>query len=240
MHTVVIYSTQPLMARGLASIIQRDFSVIGIFNSLDDLNRSLRATPSDLVVIDNQCVVGTELFGQISSAASGSAMVMWADMLSPEFVARCLSLGIRGVIAKSANEQTYTKCLLEVASGKLWIDAAANFHCPTPSLVRLTRRERQLISLLVGGLRNKEIGYSLGIAEGTVKVYMSKLFQKVGVNDRFELALLALRNMPGNGEHSLREATSGATAAEAFSFRDMIRISGTPTAAAQRPPAAIV
>jgi two-component system, NarL family, nitrate/nitrite response regulator NarL len=238
MHTVVIYSKQPLMARGLASIIQDDFSVMGIFNSLDALNAFLLTTESDLIVIDN-CSVEKEVFSRISSVAGRSAVIMWAEMISPEFVARCLSLGIRGVIAKSAAEQTYTKCFLEVVSGKLWIDASAQFQCPTTSLVRLTRRERQLVSLLVGGLRNKEIGFSLGIAEGTVKVYMSKLFQKVGVNDRFELALLALRNMPGSGDRFFREATSTATAAETFSFPDIIRIPASNTGAAQRPSAGI-
>jgi DNA-binding CsgD family transcriptional regulator len=59
----------------------------------------------------------------------------------------------------------------------------------------LTRREGQLVTLLPQGLKNKELAYALGITEGTVKVYLSKLFKKLGVNDRFELALYALKNV---------------------------------------------
>jgi hypothetical protein len=51
------------------------------------------------------------------------------------------------------------------------------------------------VSLLSQGLKNKEIAATLGISEGTVKVYFSRLFQKVGVKDRFELALYGLKNL---------------------------------------------
>ena len=64
----------------------------------------------------------------------------------------------------------------------------------------LTRREGQLVSLLSQGLKNKEIATALTISEGTVKVYLSRLFQKLGVKDRFELALYGLKNLtPGGG-----------------------------------------
>ena len=61
--------------------------------------------------------------------------------------------------------------------------------------VSLTRREGQLVGLIAQGLKNKELGYALGITEGTVKVYLSRIFKKLGVNDRFELALYALKNV---------------------------------------------
>jgi DNA-binding CsgD family transcriptional regulator len=61
--------------------------------------------------------------------------------------------------------------------------------------VALTQREGQLVSLLSQGLKNKEIATTLMISEGTVKVYLSRLFQKVGVKDRFELALFGLKNL---------------------------------------------
>jgi DNA-binding CsgD family transcriptional regulator len=73
-------------------------------------------------------------------------------------------------------------------------------------MVALTKRESQLVALLSQGLKNKEIASTLQISEGTVKVYLSRLFQKVGVKDRFELALYGLKNLqnmagdaPGDG-----------------------------------------
>jgi DNA-binding CsgD family transcriptional regulator len=61
--------------------------------------------------------------------------------------------------------------------------------------VALSRREGELVSLLSQGLKNKEIASQLSIGEGTVKVYLSELFEKVGVKDRFELALYGLKNL---------------------------------------------
>jgi len=71
------------------------------------------------------------------------------------------------------------------------------FESPKPprsTTVELTPRESQLVSLLVQGLRNKEIGSCLGITEGTVRVYLSKLFIKTGARDRLELAVFGLKN----------------------------------------------
>jgi hypothetical protein len=64
------------------------------------------------------------------------------------------------------------------------------------------------VRLLAQGLKNKEIATCLGITEGTVKVYLSHLFKKVGAKDRFELALFGLKNMVGAGDGAARSAAS--------------------------------
>lgn len=64
--------------------------------------------------------------------------------------------------------------------------------------VKLTRREGRLVRLVSGGLKNKEIAATLSIPEGTVKVCLSRLFEKVGAKDRFELALFGLRHLQGS------------------------------------------
>ena len=61
--------------------------------------------------------------------------------------------------------------------------------------VKVSPRESQLVALVAQGLRNKEIAYRLSISEGTVKVYLSKLFTKLGVEDRYQLALHGLKNL---------------------------------------------
>ena len=73
----------------------------------------------------------------------------------------------------------------------------------------LTRREGQLVTLLSQGLKNKEIATALSISEGTVKVYLSRLFQKLGVKDRFELALYGLKNLtPGTPSADTQDSLS--------------------------------
>src|SRR6202012_699960 len=60
--------------------------------------------------------------------------------------------------------------------------------------VTLTRRESQLVTLLTQGLKNKEIATCIGISEGTVRIYLSKLFAKIGARDCFEVAVFGLMN----------------------------------------------
>ena len=80
-------------------------------------------------------------------------------------------------------------------AGELWFEKALTDSFLCARRVALTQREGQLVSLLSQGLKNKEIATTLMISEGTVKVYLSRLFQKVGVKDRFELALFGLKNL---------------------------------------------
>lgn len=74
---------------------------------------------------------------------------------------------------------------------------------PVPELfpphIRLTRSEREIIRLLACGLRNKEIAASLNLTEGTVRVYISRLYDKLGLKDRYELAILGLALYYGAG-----------------------------------------
>ena len=86
------------------------------------------------------------------------------------------------------------RCLRKVAEGELWFDRDLLASLLQFRSVRLSPRERQLLDFVSTGFSNKRIAGSLGISEGTVKIYFSKLFRKVGVGDRFELALLALKN----------------------------------------------
>src|SRR5207244_12826951 len=86
-------------------------------------------------------------------------------------------------------------CLKCVKDGELWFEKALTDNLMTTRRYALTRREGQLVALLSQGLKNKEIATAMDISEGSVKVYLSRLFQKLQVKDRFELALFGLKNL---------------------------------------------
>ena len=108
---------------------------------------------------------------------------------------QAMSLGVRGILRKTLPVETLMRCLQKVNEGELWFEKALTDSLMTARRYSLTRREGQLVTLLTQGLKNKEIATELHISEGTVKVYMSRLFQKLDVKDRFELALYGLRNL---------------------------------------------
>lgn len=120
--------------------------------------------------------------------------IVWMANPSPELALCAVESGIRGVLRDASSQREIVRCAEAVASGQLWIPADVSTQILTRKACRLTQRESQLVSVLSRGLRNKEIAATLGITEGTVKVYLSRLFEKMGVSDRFELALLTLRS----------------------------------------------
>jgi DNA-binding NarL/FixJ family response regulator len=103
-------------------------------------------------------------------------------------------MGVSGILCRNSRAELHLECLLTVARGEQWVDSRLAATLKESRQIHLSPRERQITSLLLQGLPNKEIAWQLGLSPGTVKVYLSRLFYKVGVADRYELALLALRN----------------------------------------------
>jgi DNA-binding NarL/FixJ family response regulator len=129
-------------------------------------------------------------------------MVLWVHNISTELAFQAMGLGVRGILRKTLGGDLVMKCLEKVHQGELWFEKGLTDSFLSAKRISLTRREGQLITLLSQGMKNKEIASMLLISEGTVKVYLSKLFQKVGVKDRFELALYGIKNLTSTHGHS--------------------------------------
>jgi len=132
---------------------------------------------------------------EMKHAMMSSKIVLWVNSISTELAFQAMGLGVRGILRKTLPTDLQVKCLQKVQAGELWFEKALTDSFLCARRVALTQREGQLVSLLAQGLKNKEIASTLMISEGTVKVYLSRLFQKVGVKDRFELALFGLKNL---------------------------------------------
>lgn len=135
------------------------------------------------------------MLSDLRRAVTACKIVLWVNSISTELAFQAMGLGIRGILRKTLPTELQIKCLQKVHSGEMWFEKALTDSFLSARRVALTQREGQLVSLLAQGLKNKEIATALMISEGTVKVYLSRLFQKVGVKDRFELALFGLKNL---------------------------------------------
>jgi DNA-binding NarL/FixJ family response regulator len=123
MKSVIV---QSVLSKGLRSIIASEFSLVGVFGSVPKLAMELIHTVPDVLVIEMNPSISFETLRHVRVLAPDSYMVLWSDRDSPEFAARCLSLGIRGVISKTAQPQTHLRCLTAVAAGNLWMDQAVS------------------------------------------------------------------------------------------------------------------
>jgi two-component system nitrate/nitrite response regulator NarL len=107
------------------------------------------------------------------------------------------SLRVNGMVLKNSDPAYLIECLEAVSAGRSWIDpelharAEALAETFSGDAVALAPRERQLIRYVRRGLRNREIAAELGVTEGTVKVYLHAVFEKLGIKNRTELAIRA-------------------------------------------------
>jgi DNA-binding NarL/FixJ family response regulator len=138
-------------------------------------------------------------------------IILVARNLSPELVYQAKEAGFTGLLDSRCSRDEILSTLERCGRGDFAFDYPEGMELRPAKAVPMSRREGQLVQLLAQGLKNKEIATCLGLAEGTVKVYLSNLFKKVGAKDRFELALFGLKNMAGTGDGTTLPAESSET-----------------------------
>jgi two-component system nitrate/nitrite response regulator NarL len=195
MTKLALYSVQPVLVAGLQTVLAPLSNLVlsGVYPTIDQLMEHVQVERPDVLLIELTEDVTLEALSKLRAAAN-APVILWVDSISTEFAAQAIGVGVRGVLRKSLPIELQGKCLMTVANGELWVEKVLMDRLLCTKRVVLNPRERQLVGLLVQGMKNKEVGYALGITEGTVKVYLSRLYQRVGVKDRFELALFAMQN----------------------------------------------
>ena len=194
--SVALCSDQPILTAGLEAVVseREDCTLSGIFTTLGLLTEHVVTRRPSVVLLDVTPAVTFSTLSELKPLVDVAPVVLWVDAVSTEFVSKALAIGVRGILRQRLPIELQIKCLRIVAMGDLWVEQALCEELLNVRRVRLTRRERQLVGLIAQGLKNKEIAYAMTLSEGTVKVYLTRLFRKVGVDDRFELALFALNN----------------------------------------------
>jgi len=145
--------------------------------------------------------------------------ILLVDTCDREVVVSAFRSGVRGIFSISdANLRLLCKCLLRVAAGQIWANAQQlnylmELISEVPSLrvlnslgkSLLTPREEQVVALVTEGLSNRHIAVELNLSEHTVKKYLFRIFEKLGVSTRVELVLYAFNN----GDHRKAEWLTG-------------------------------
>jgi DNA-binding NarL/FixJ family response regulator len=195
MIPVLLYTPSVVLSAGLQALLDPEFSLETVSAIAD-----LPARFAGVVLLDFTPDVTYELLGRLKE--TGATVALWASGVTPEVAFQCLQNGVRGILRKTLSAEHINQALRMIAGGELWFEKALTDQMLSQDRVRLTRREAQLVSCVARGLKNKEIAFELGISEGTVKVYLSKLFPKCGAKDRLELALFGIANATAAGPES--------------------------------------
>ena len=197
--TVLVSTDEPMVEIGVKTLLGSDpeFNLLEVCRSLPELLKSAQRSQPDVAVFG----LGreTELGGirELQAVSSNSRIVLWGRDVSTEMAHQAVELGVRGFLSTTASPEHFRECLQIAARGELWMESSLTMNLLNNRPISLSKRQSELVGLLVQGLKNKEIASALGISEGTVKAYLTTLYEKVGARDRFELALFGLKNQSG-------------------------------------------
>lgn len=194
---VLIADDHALFRQGLKMMLQLEtgVEVVGEVDKARDLSAALAATKPDMLLLDLQ--MERSALPDIASLAAGRSIVIVTANEGTEEALTAIRLGVRGVVFKRFAIETLMDAIRAVAAGHVWmppeLQSAVTSEWREPSAQKLTEREREVVRHVAQGLRNAEVAKRLRVSEVTVKTHLSNVFQKLGLRDRVELTLYAVR-----------------------------------------------
>lgn len=194
---VAIADDHALFRQGLKSMLrlQSELTVVAELERADDLLPVLERTPCDVLLLDLQMDRGA--LADIEALAERVAVIIVTATERVEDAVAAMRAGARGLVFKRFAIETLLTAIHTVMEGHVWLPPALQTEMAArlrePSRVLLTRREREIVRHVAVGFRNAEVAARLGVTEGTIKTHLNNIFQKIGVRDRVELALYAVR-----------------------------------------------
>jgi DNA-binding NarL/FixJ family response regulator len=193
---IALFTQQPFVAQGLAAVLraEADLELVFSADSLAAVRDSLKTVTPDVLLLQLMAGISLSELHQVRSA-SRCQVILWGQELDGDFAFQAMQLGVRGILSGSTSIADFLAALRNVHGGALCFEQELLDNFLSQKRVVLSPRQGQIVSLVAQGLKNKEIAFSMGITEGTVKVYLYKLFKKLGVNDRLDLALYGRKNL---------------------------------------------
>lgn len=228
---ILLADSQAIYRVGIRKIfaIEDDMRVVAQAENYHGLLAAMERYPSDIVLLDGGMISGIpEAIPDMIRRAPDAKIVVQVSENSEDFIVDLYRRGVRGVISRSISPDLLIRCIRKIADGETWIDnqsvswvieayRAQASTLTNPKLQpRLSPKELSIIGCVTQGMRNKEIAYKIGTTEQVVKNYLRKIYDKLGVSDRLELALYCLHhqllkqqpvNLPNTAKAPVQEIT---------------------------------
>lgn len=212
MIRIVLADDHPFLRRGVEEALSSNG--IAIAASVDDGTAALEAIARenpDVVVLDVRMpdMDGITVLETLRQSGDHRPVVLLTAELEDEPLLRAMSVGVDGIVLKHGDQERLHQAVLAVAAGDRFIEAelldrsAELLSRPArrPLSERLSPREMQIARGVAAGQRNRDIAAEIGMTEGSVKVYLHRIYERLGIDNRTELAILVLNEGPA-GESS--------------------------------------
>ncbi len=230
---VIIADSEPIFRVGVRKILalERDVCVVAQVETEASAMEAANQFEADVLLFE--CGLSDTPYPLISSliatAPSLKVVLVIAEPTEEETV-EFLRRGVRGIVTRSIAPEMLVKCLRKVHAGETWLDnqavnwvieayrTQASRLSSSRQRVKLSAKEIQIIAGVTQGLRNKDIAVDVGTTEQVVKNYLRKIYDKLGVSDRLELALYCMHHRlldhhPGPGAPMVETNAVGEAAA---------------------------
>jgi DNA-binding NarL/FixJ family response regulator len=202
---LVLADDHSIVLHGLRQMFERlpDFEVVACCASGGAAITAVQAARPDVLVLDlrMQDQSGLAVLRTLAIGGLACPTVLLTATITDEEVVEAMRLGARGLVLKESQPGALIECVRRVASGEQWIQRETVTRALQSVLDReaavleagatLTPREIDIVRMIAQGLRNRAIAERLSISEGTVKVHLHNIYEKLGVSGRLELVLRA-------------------------------------------------
>jgi DNA-binding NarL/FixJ family response regulator len=203
--TLVLADQHPLVLQGMQHLFdaEPDLDVSACCTDEVEALAAVTACEPDILVLDPELPTrgGLPLLRDLAARRLRTQVVLLTNEVAPRELEEGLRLGVRGTVLRRMAPQMLVQCVRRVRRGEIAVEHSfmmetigemVRHRTGLSELKRaLTSRELQVLALVGEGLRNKDIKTRLDIAEGTVKIHVHNIYEKLGVNDRLTLALRA-------------------------------------------------
>jgi len=205
---VLVADSGPLQSQLLTRALRarRDFHVSAVALNLSALRDFLQSNPVDIILFAGSHLPDWGLLRWLRIAYPRAAPILLAENDERDLVVNALRVGAKGIFLFMQDPfHMLCKCIHSVFQGEIWINNQQMHYVmdalstiPALRVVNstgrplLTPREEQVVALVSDGLSNREVAVELGLSEHTIKKYLLRIFDKLGISSRVELVLYAM------------------------------------------------
>jgi DNA-binding NarL/FixJ family response regulator len=205
---ILIIGDHPVVRWGLAAIVERemDMTIVGQASNGYEAIEVYRSYQPDVLLVD----LRTEQYSSVAAiqticTGSKNPSIIILTTYDEEDIYCGMEAGVKGYLLKDVEPDELLKAIRTVAYGQKYIPPAFSAKIKMQiNNTELSDRQLEVLRLITNGKSNQEIGATLYITEGTVKYHIGKILCKLGVNDRTQAAMLALKRGIVNDFGSIR------------------------------------
>ncbi|MFT3784478.1 MAG: response regulator transcription factor [Nibricoccus sp.] len=203
--TILLVDDHAIVRQGVKMILEgeADFKVVGEASEKKEAVEKAAALQPKIIVMDLD-LAGTDGLAasrEILAAQPGSKVIILSAEASPESVQKALQVGVAGYVVKESVGEELIRAIRTVLSGRFYlcpeittaVIRAQNLQQSAPPIPLLTERDKELLRLISGGHRNKEIAEKLSLSIKSIEANRSKLMHKLGCTSAAELVRYAIR-----------------------------------------------